>query len=335
MSSHPLVSIGMPVHNAEHHLGEAIDSLLAQDYQNIEVVISDNASTDGTESICRGYAHRDGRVTYNRSEQNRGAVWNFNRVFALARGPYFMWAAHDDIRDPRFVSSCVAELEARADAGMCCTEVAFIDEAGLPVEPWTKLFHPVGDSVRDRVSAIGRSRYWLDVYGLIRTEVLAQTTLAQPVWGFDVSVLLQLCLRAPVLMAPEPLFLYRVDREKTTEGVAATLGATETPGSIDVNWSAMALQLARDVWAAPLGVFHRVALLTQLMTQLCVFNGLVGSGIRRDVFRSLRGAWTERRFGRVASLCVMAAVVLPVHNRPVRAVVRMARRPNRAPQPHV
>ena len=327
--SSPLVSVGMPVRNAERHLREAIESLLAQDYTNFEVVISDNASSDATESICREYAGRDQRISYHRSDQDRGAVWNFNQVFTLARGTYFMWAAHDDLRASRYLSACVAELEAHPDAGLCATDVEFIDEDGKPVPLWTTMIRPVGPTPRARVSAIARSRYWLDVYALMRSAVLAQTTLAQPVWGFDVSIQLQMCLRASVRVVHEKLFLYRVDPAKTTQAVADTLGAAASQGAIPVNWSAMALQLFGDVWRSPLGTVQRTALAVQLFVQLCIFNGLVGSGIRRDVFANMRAA---RRPGRMLALAAMAIAVLPVQNRLVRSVVRRARPRGAAPQ---
>ncbi len=85
MTWRPLVSIGMPLHNAERHLAEALDSLLAQDYQNLELIISDNASSDATELIGRAYAERDTRIRYHRAETNHGAVWNFNRVLSSLR----------------------------------------------------------------------------------------------------------------------------------------------------------------------------------------------------------------------------------------------------------
>jgi hypothetical protein len=321
----PLVSIGMPVFNAEPHLAEALDSLLAQDYEQIEILISDNASSDGTEAICRDYAARDPRVTYDRASENRGAVWNFNQVFAMSRGRYFMWAAHDDCRAPRFVSECVAQMEARTDAVMCCTEVGFIDYQGSPVLPWTTMVHPVGATARARAGAIARSRFWLDVYGLIRSDALRRTTLARPVWGFDVSITLQLCLAGPVLFLQEPLFLYRVDERKTTQRVAATLGADNPGGAIAVNWSAMALALLGDAWRAKISLPARIALVLQLWVQLCAINGRVGSGIVHDVGPNLRRAWAGRRAGRVVALCFIALAALPVQNSFVRSVFRRGR----------
>ncbi|MHB8590012.1 MAG: glycosyltransferase family 2 protein [Candidatus Dormibacteraceae bacterium] len=324
-----VVSIGMPLHNAERHLAEALDSLIAQDYENLELIISDNASSDGTGAICRAYAARDKRIRYHRADINHGAVWNFNRVLELATGEYFMWAAHDDTRAPSFVSVCVAALEARPDAVLCCTGVGFIDQDSHRVEPWFELVPPVGTTYRARVSAIARARFWLDFYGLIRRNALAQARPAQPVWGFDVAVALELCLRGQVLWVPEPLFHYRVNRQKTTELVASTLGSKEGFGAVPVNWSAMTLELARSIWHAPLSGLHRAVLIAQLVVQLCIFNGLVGSGIRNDVRANLAAAWADHRFGRIAAFITMAVLVFPVQNGLVRGAYRHVRPPKR------
>ena len=97
MSNHnPRVSIGLPVYNGERFLPQALDSILAQTFEDFELIISDNASTDTTEEICRTYATQDQRIHYHRHEQNRGAAWNFNYIVPLARGEYFKWAADDD-----------------------------------------------------------------------------------------------------------------------------------------------------------------------------------------------------------------------------------------------
>ena len=107
----PLVSIGVPVYNGEKTLSEALSCLLAQDYKNLEIIISDNGSTDDTPKICKGFANKDKRVRYYRSDENLGSSWNFNRVFDLSNGKYFMWAAHDDFRKKPFVSECVKQME--------------------------------------------------------------------------------------------------------------------------------------------------------------------------------------------------------------------------------
>jgi len=93
----PRLCIGLPVYNGEEYLAQAVESVLGQTFDDFRLIISDNASTDGTEEICRSYAQRDSRVEYHRVGENRGAAWNFNRVVGLADSEYFQWATHDDV----------------------------------------------------------------------------------------------------------------------------------------------------------------------------------------------------------------------------------------------
>ncbi len=107
----PLVSIGLPVRNGERYVGEAVRSVLDQQYDRLELVISDNASDDGTEEICRQFARSDPRVRYHRQPQNIGLVPNFNAVLHLARGTYFKWIGDDDWLTPTYVTRCVEVLD--------------------------------------------------------------------------------------------------------------------------------------------------------------------------------------------------------------------------------
>src|SRR5215468_4385449 len=102
----PAVSICLPVYNGENFIGEAIESIVAQTFEDIELVISDNASTDGTAEICRLAAARDRRIHYFRAEINRGLAWNHNRAFELATGTYSCWIGHDDVMHPNYINLC-------------------------------------------------------------------------------------------------------------------------------------------------------------------------------------------------------------------------------------
>jgi glycosyltransferase involved in cell wall biosynthesis len=106
----PLISIGMPIYNSEDTLENAILSIINQDYKNIELIISDNSSTDKTEEICRRFANYDSRVKYVRQNFNIGPTANFEYVLANSSGKYFMWAAGDDSRSSRFISVNLAAL---------------------------------------------------------------------------------------------------------------------------------------------------------------------------------------------------------------------------------
>ena len=107
----PSVSIGMPVYNAERYIRNAIDSLLAQTYTDFELIISDNASTDKTEIICRDYAMRDIRVRYIRQPINQGAIANFHFVLSESQGEYFMWACYDDSWGKQWLHAGVHALQ--------------------------------------------------------------------------------------------------------------------------------------------------------------------------------------------------------------------------------
>jgi glycosyltransferase involved in cell wall biosynthesis len=105
------VAIGMPVWNGENFVSEAIESILGQTYGDFELVISDNASTDATAEICRGYAKQDTRIRYFRQTKNIGAGPNHDEVFRLSAGRYFKWACHDDILATEFIVECVRVLD--------------------------------------------------------------------------------------------------------------------------------------------------------------------------------------------------------------------------------
>ena len=97
------ISIGLPVFNGETYLQTALESLCAQTFEDFELLIVDNASTDRTGEICRKAANHDRRIKYFRNTENIGAAKNFNKAFEISNSEYFKWAAHDDICAPQFL----------------------------------------------------------------------------------------------------------------------------------------------------------------------------------------------------------------------------------------
>jgi glycosyltransferase involved in cell wall biosynthesis len=122
------VSIGMPVYNGEEFIREALNSIVSQTYQNFELIISDNASADGTEKICLEYAQKDSRIRYVRQLDNRGPAANFQYVLNEAKGEYFMWAAHDDLWGADFVSAGVEALALDQDAVAAFGRVEYVNQ---------------------------------------------------------------------------------------------------------------------------------------------------------------------------------------------------------------
>ena len=175
----PLVSIGMPVYNGERYIRQALDSLLAQDYENFELIISDNASMDDTWEICREYAAKDSRIKVYSNERNLGAMTNFRIVLNIARGPYFMWAAADDLWKPVFISELVGLLETTPSAVLAMCRVKKIDSNGLSCGLGPVYLSTTGMTRAERLRySAQRASGWI-FYGLYRTET---ARAALPIW---------------------------------------------------------------------------------------------------------------------------------------------------------
>src|SRR2546425_2356723 len=171
-SRRPRVSVGMPVYNGERYLAEAVDSLLAQTYEDFELIICDNASTDRTGEIARSYAARDTRVRYARNEKNLGAGGNFRRGFALASGEYFRWAASDDVCAPQSLARCVEVLDQEPAAVLAYPSTRFIDEHGrVTGECYDDRLHLQASRASERFrQVLERLGLCNAVYGLMRAE---------------------------------------------------------------------------------------------------------------------------------------------------------------------
>jgi glycosyltransferase involved in cell wall biosynthesis len=211
----PPLTVGMPVHNGERYIGQAIESILGQTYGDFELFISDNSSTDGTEEICRSYAAQDARVVFHRLTQNVGAAGNFNLVFEHSRSPLFKFAAHDDLCGPRFLEVCMnAFADAPDDLVLCFPSTVKIDETGTmqgPIEDRLDLRQP---KPHQRFGAF-LWRYHLSncFYGIVRSDAYRSTHLHQAFVAADVVLLGELALRGQFWQLPEPLFMRRVHAE--------------------------------------------------------------------------------------------------------------------------
>jgi glycosyltransferase involved in cell wall biosynthesis len=199
-----MLSIGVPVYNGAATLPRALDSLLAQDLHDFELVISDNGSTDDTPEIARRYALRDPRVRSLREGVNRGPTWNFNRVLDAASGSrYFMWAADDDRWAPDFASSCVSFLEAHPDTALCATRVAFTGtdgrETGETDPGCTSLDLPAVERGARYLRTLDRNSVF---YGVHRLAHLGRCRLENRVAN-DQVFLLELSLAHPIHTLPE------------------------------------------------------------------------------------------------------------------------------------
>ena len=217
----PLVGIGMPVFNGEKYLARAIDSILAQTLGDFELVICDNASSDGTGEICAAYAARDRRVRYVRNPANIGAGPNFDRCFHLARGTYFHWAAHDDMLAPDYLARAVDALERHPQAVLC---VGGIVEIGADGEELRRYATDLGDMAAPeparRFARVIHSHHQCeDFFGLYRREALLGSGLVGTFSGSDRVLLAEIALRGPWVRLPDHLFLHREHGERATRAL--------------------------------------------------------------------------------------------------------------------
>lgn len=211
----PLVSLGLPVYNGANFLRQALDSLTGQTLRDLEIVISDNASTDETGDICREYAARDGRIRYIRQERNIGAGPNYNFVFQQSCGRYFKWAAHDDYMDPQAIALCAAALDADPESVLCHPRLVDVDEHGSFLAAFDRGTAGLG-SVADRffqVIQIGHN--CAEVFGLTRRDALARTGLIRDYTDSDRTLLGELALCGRLRQVEGACFYRRIHGSKS------------------------------------------------------------------------------------------------------------------------
>jgi len=219
----PRLSIGLPVYNGQNYLSKAIDSILGQSFQDFELVISDNASTDRTAEICQDYAARDRRVRYHRNPSNIGSGRNFDQAYKLAAaGEYFKWAAHDDLLRPTFLEKCVAALDRDPDAVLCQSLIALIDSEDAVTEVYDpKLTGTQSSRASERfASIVVQGHMSTDFFGVIRRAALEGAPSMSDYVNADHVLLAVLALRGRFIQIREPLFQNRSHPERDSEGLA-------------------------------------------------------------------------------------------------------------------
>ena len=229
----PRLTIGLPVYNGERYLAETLSCLLEQTFGDFELIVCDNASTDGTGEICRHFASGDSRVRYIRNAHNLGALPNFNRTAALGRAPFFKWAAHDDLCDPAYIAACMEILDRDPNVILAHSDTAFIGEDGAEfawdretasyVDPLTGIHQrPDRRDIGTSECAVGRFRQVLSgalwgthMFGVIRRPALEKTNLLENFVSSDRVLLAELALLGRFQACDQRLFKKRFHRQVT------------------------------------------------------------------------------------------------------------------------
>lgn len=269
MLSAPRVTIGIPVYQGERYLAQALEAACAQTFQDLEICVSDNASTDQTVAICRDWASRDPRIRLEVSDRNRGAAWNFNQVARMARGRYFKWLAVDDLIDPTYIEHCVERLEAPDQPLWVHSRFTAIQASTHPNEleqirrqagsGRSMLSAPQLHACRSDASPSQRFRgvllgpTWIDDnYGLIRREALLRTRLELPLYGSEKILVAELALQGRYAEIPKILSFSRQHDEGSSKlQTAAEQQAFVAPdASQDATPWRLRCGLIRGFWSA-------------------------------------------------------------------------------------
>ena len=205
----PRISIGLPVFNGERYIAATIESLISQSFTDIEIIICDNASTDGTETICRSFMSKDSRIRYYRNTCNLGPAVNFNLSFKLSRGEYFKWAAHDDLCAPDFLTRCIEVLDRNIGTMLAYPKVMIIGADGKEIEPYDFKLPTDSQNPVERFNALLRGHKCFEVFGLIRRDALLKTRLIGAHAHGDGVLLSQLALLGRFEEIPEYLLFSR------------------------------------------------------------------------------------------------------------------------------
>jgi glycosyltransferase involved in cell wall biosynthesis/predicted SAM-dependent methyltransferase len=304
-----LVSIGVPLFNGAAHVADMLSCLISQTYQNIEIIIADNASTDDSFLICDKFCAADSRIRIFKNPTNIGPVANFNRVFKEARGHYFMWASFDDLFDPDYVKACVETLESDQSLSLVGTLTAQFETTKDKI-----LFVDHGFSLLQD-SPLARFRTYKQVlllphhigmifYGVYRREILENVMPLKPIIGTDHILVSAVALRGKVRTISRLLAWKRAAGiSRSMESIARSLGRTTPPRLpyADREWefqkllmstkAALFNKIYTSVWSLLHLFFYRTLLRGHLGNVLRTLSGLS----LRDLLRIIRYRWTGRR----------------------------------------
>jgi glycosyltransferase involved in cell wall biosynthesis len=324
----PLLTVGMPVYNAERFLAKALDSFLAQTFRDFELLLSDNASTDSTEKVARAYAALDPRIRYSRNEKNMGAGYNFRKVYLEATGRYYKQAAHDDFLEPTFLEECISALEADSSLVLAYTRTKVISPNGNLVEyyQWplrTSSYDPV---VRWR-DLLLNDHMCFQIFGVFRMDALRQCPPQGSYVNADGVLLAQAGLIGRFWESENFLFINTRHENQSSQTVPARLNG-------------QGFRLIRKHGTLPCPEWWDPAKSHALhfpeLRQLYEYAASIGrarlSAWQKIRAYSLLGPWTRRHFRRMMKDLLIAMDQLLFNYQNQRAARRLQRREQAAPR---
>ena len=291
MKTKPLVSVAMPVYNGEKWLKYAIDSILDQTFTDFELVISDNASTDDSERICREYEAKDARVKYFCNTSNIGVSENYNRVFKLSSGKYIKWATSNDYIKPTMLERCIEILEAKDDVVLCYCKTKLFNPDKNYEEEYSDNLELMQDRPSTRFSQfLSNVRLNNIMNGVIRTDALKKTGLFRRYISSDVNLMAQLTCFGKFYEVPESLFYRRMDPDsatklKTIEEVWRYYDPDEKHRMVLQKWKYHFAPLMPTVFA-PIELAEKLNILAYIFKRSYWAKSVLWEDLKMSVFRT-------------------------------------------------
>jgi glycosyltransferase involved in cell wall biosynthesis len=251
MTTVPKLSVGLPVYNGSAYVAESIEALLGQTFEDFELIISDNASTDDTGDICRSYEKLDSRIRYYRQPRNVGLAPNHNFCVEQARAELFKWAAGDDLYARDLLEKCVAALDEYPQVVLAHSFTAMIDGDGTVSQ--ANAYLPASSAPRapDRFRSLLNDNGGDDDGGVMRKEVLLRTAMKESYHHADRTLITEVALHGPFYQVPSWLYFRRDHPERAERrypGVRARC-ANMDPRRADPWRNPVPRLLAEYVWA--------------------------------------------------------------------------------------
>ena len=187
--STPIVSIGIPVRNGEELLEKAIKSALSQTLKNFEIIISDNASIDSTQQICKKYKNIDSRISYFHQKKSVNWLVNFNFVLKKAKGKYFVWLAADDFWESTFLEKNIKILNSNENIVGSISDVRLVGKItknlkrmvtnDRGVQEKFQYVIPLKGKYDEKVKKLLKFGWVANLYSVFRTDILRKSMIEE------------------------------------------------------------------------------------------------------------------------------------------------------------
>jgi glycosyltransferase involved in cell wall biosynthesis len=283
------VVVGLPVYNGANYISRALESILAQTFSDFHLIITDNASTDATEEICREYLKKDSRISYYRHSKNLGAAPNHNFAFQQYPSTYFKWSAHDDMLEPDYLRQCVQLLDEDPTLAIAHSPAYEIDPQDNKTGTYDYDIRLDGERPRDRFWRVLWVRHFTEPFALMRSEFIQKTKLYGSFVGSDRNLTAEMLLQGNIVYTQDRLFC----RRSHPESYMASIHDNPTKLKwFDTNAKKSlvpkGLTIFQEYFAAimrlPLPTEERIACLG-ILAEWAIRRGIDVAGGDRDLYR--------------------------------------------------